>query len=79
MLSASPLGVSRINGPREFQWSGAGTANLDGPMKVLLLMLLFFTSAAAQRKPLAERIGRTAPEALRTIEAVHAAPERWPT
>ena len=34
-------------------------------------MLLFFTSAAAQRKPLAERIGRTAPEALRTIEAVH--------
>lgn len=40
-------------------------------MKVLLLVLLFFTSAAAQKKPLAERIGHTTPEALRTIKAVH--------
>ena len=41
------------------------------PMKALLLLLLFFTSVAAQRKPLADRIGHTSPEALRTIEAVH--------
>ena len=43
-------------------------------MRALPLLFLFFTLAtlaAAQRKPLAERIGHTTPEALRTIQAVH--------
>ncbi len=40
-------------------------------MRVLPLLFLFFTPAAAQKNPLAERIGHTTPEALRTIQAVH--------
>ena len=40
-------------------------------MRVVPLLFLFFTPAAAQMKPLAERIGHTTPEALRTIQAVH--------
>ena len=40
-------------------------------MRVLPLLFLFFTPAAAQKQPLAERIGHTTPEALRTIQAVH--------
>ena len=40
-------------------------------MRVLPLLFLFFTPATAQKKPLAERIGHTTPEALRTIQAVH--------
>jgi len=40
-------------------------------MKALLLICLFFTSATAQKMPLAERIGHTTPESLRTIKAVH--------
>ena len=55
----------------EFRRSAADTGSLNIPMKVFLLMLLFFTSAAAQKKPLAERIGHTTPEGLRTIQAVH--------
>ena len=40
-------------------------------MRVLPILFLFFTLAAAQKKPLMERIGHTKPEALRTIQAVH--------
>lgn len=40
-------------------------------MRGIPILFLFFTLAAAQKKPLWDRIGHTTPEALRTIKAVH--------
>ena len=40
-------------------------------MRGIPILFLFFTLAAAQKKPLWDRIGHTTPEALRTIQAVH--------
>ena len=48
MMPASPARALPVHVPREFRRPGAGAAGPDMPMKAILLMLLFFTSAAAR-------------------------------